>query len=112
MEHMRTGIAARERRITELAYSDPLTGLPNRALFNDRIQQAVAAATRQGTHLAVLQMDLDRFKYVNDTLGHQMGDQLLREVARRLGATLHRRGDTVARLGGDEFAVLLPDGRD
>ncbi len=102
------GIATREARISELAYADPLTGLPNRALFNDRIGQAVRAAQRSKSQLAVLTMDLDRFKHVNDTLGHHMGDLLLREVAYRLHRALQRRTDTVARLGGDEFAVLLP----
>ena len=102
------GIATREARISELAYADPLTGLPNRALFNDRIGQAVRSAERGQGRLAVLTMDLDRFKHVNDTLGHHMGDLLLREVAYRLHRALQRRTDTVARLGGDEFAVLLP----
>ena len=106
--HMCDGIAAREQRISELAYSDPLTGLPNRALFNDRIAQAVIAAQRGHGRLAVVTLDLDRFKHVNDTLGHHMGDLLLREVADRLHRALQRRSDTVARLGGDEFAVLLP----
>jgi diguanylate cyclase (GGDEF)-like protein len=106
--HMCDGIAERERKIAELAYADPLTGLPNRALFNDRIGQAVNAAQRSGSQLAVLTMDLDRFKHVNDTLGHPMGDLLLREVAYRLHHALQRATDTVARLGGDEFAVLLP----
>jgi diguanylate cyclase (GGDEF)-like protein len=107
------GIAAREQRISELAYADPLTGLPNRALFNDRIGQAVRTAERNQGELAVLTMDLDRFKHVNDTLGHHMGDLLLREVAYRLHRALQRGTDTVARLGGDEFAVLLPaDGID
>jgi diguanylate cyclase (GGDEF)-like protein len=101
-------IAAREHRISELAYNDPLTGLPNRALFNDRIGQAVSAAQRNSGQLAVLTMDLDRFKHVNDSLGHHMGDLVLREVAYRLHHALQRRTDTVARLGGDEFAVLLP----
>jgi diguanylate cyclase (GGDEF)-like protein len=105
---MQEGIAERERRITELAYMDRLTGLPNRALFNDRLQQAIAAAMRTNRPLAVMMMDLDRFKYVNDTLGHPIGDMLLCEVAKRLRATLQRQTDTVARLGGDEFAVLLP----
>ncbi|QGZ64735.1 putative bifunctional diguanylate cyclase/phosphodiesterase [Paraburkholderia acidisoli] len=105
---MQDGIAERERRITELAYMDGLTGLPNRALFNDRLQQAVAAARRNGTPLAVMMMDLDRFKYVNDSLGHPIGDMLLCEVGKRLRGALHRETDTVARLGGDEFAVLLP----
>ena len=106
---MQDGIAERERRITELAYMDRLTGLPNRALFNDRLQQAIAAAMRGNRPLSVMMMDLDRFKYVNDTLGHPIGDMLLCEVAKRLRATLQRQRDTVARLGGDEFAVLLPD---
>ncbi len=106
--HMCDAIAAREHRISELAYNDPLTGLPNRALFNDRIGQAVSAAQRGHGQLAVLTMDLDRFKHVNDTLGHHIGDLLLREVAYRLHHALQRRTDTVARLGGDEFAVLLP----
>ncbi|SAK90161.1 response regulator receiver modulated diguanylate cyclase/phosphodiesterase [Caballeronia calidae] len=105
---MQDGIAEREKRITELAYMDRLTGLPNRALFNDRLQQAIAAAMRGNRSLAVMMMDLDRFKYVNDTLGHPIGDMLLCEVAKRLRATLQRETDTVARLGGDEFAVLLP----
>jgi diguanylate cyclase (GGDEF)-like protein len=105
---MQEGIADRERRITELAYMDRLTGLPNRALFSDRLQQAINAALREGHPLSVMMMDLDRFKYVNDTLGHPIGDLLLCEVAQRLRASLHRTSDTVARLGGDEFAVLLP----
>ncbi|WP_277186791.1 EAL domain-containing protein [Caballeronia sp. BR00000012568055] len=105
---MQEGIVERERRITELAYMDRLTGLPNRALFNDRLQQALASAMRTNKPLAVMMMDLDRFKYVNDTLGHPIGDMLLCEVAKRLRATLQRQTDTVARLGGDEFAVLLP----
>jgi len=106
--HMCDAIAAREHRISELAYNDPLTGLPNRALFNDRIGQAVSAAERGHGQLAVITMDLDRFKHVNDTLGHHIGDLLLREVAYRLHHALQRRSDSVARLGGDEFAVLLP----
>lgn len=105
---MQDGIVKREHRITELAYMDGLTGLPNRALFNDRLQQAISAAMRSGNPLAVMMMDLDRFKYVNDSLGHPIGDMLLCEVAKRLRAALHRQTDTVARLGGDEFAVLLP----
>jgi diguanylate cyclase (GGDEF)-like protein len=106
---MQEGIAEREKRITELAYMDRLTGLPNRALFNDRLQQAIASAQRNGKPLAIMMMDLDRFKYVNDTLGHPIGDMLLCEVAKRLRSTLQRQTDTVARLGGDEFAVLLPN---
>jgi diguanylate cyclase (GGDEF)-like protein len=105
---MQESIVEREKRITELAYMDRLTGLPNRALFNDRLQQAIAAAMRSDKPLAVMTMDLDRFKYVNDTLGHPIGDMLLCEVAKRLRTVLQRQTDTVARLGGDEFAVLLP----
>ena len=89
------------------ALHDALTDLPNRTLFYDRTQQAVLAAARRGTHAAVMVMDLDRFKEINDTLGHHSGDLLLRDIGPRLQAAL-RDDDTVARLGGDEFAVLLP----
>ena len=106
--HMREGIASRERRITELAYRDELTGLPNRALFSDRLQQAIATSRRMKSPLSVLVLDLDRFADVNDTLGHAIGDLLLRQVAERLTRTMRRETDTVARLGGDEFALLLP----
>jgi diguanylate cyclase (GGDEF)-like protein len=107
---MREGIAERETRIMDLAYLDRLTGLPNRALFNDRLQQAIVVALRLGHPLSAMMMDLDRFKYVNDTLGHHIGDLLLCEVGKRLRANLLRDSDTVARLGGDEFAILLPTG--
>jgi diguanylate cyclase (GGDEF)-like protein/PAS domain S-box-containing protein len=89
------------------ALHDALTGLPNRLLLHDRLEQAVLLAQREQTSLALLVMDLDRFKEVNDTLGHYYGDLLLRELGQRLQSTL-RAADTVARLGGDEFAVLLP----
>ncbi len=95
-----------EETLRTLAYLDPLTGLPNRILFNDRLGQAIARARRARQLLAVLLLDLDRFKLVNDSLGLERGDQLLKAVGERLVATL-RRSDTVARLGSDEFLVLL-----
>ncbi len=99
-----------KRRVGEMehqAFHDPLTGLPNRALFRDRVEQAIRQAKRVGGSVAVMVMDLDRFKEVNDTFGHQSGDLLLKEVAAHLIAPL-RESDTVARLGGDEFAILAP----
>lgn len=93
-------------RLKHMAQHDPLTGLPNRALLLDRLESAVTGAARRQTHLAVLYLDLDEFKHVNDTLGHVTGDQLLREVAHRLTDCV-RGADTVGRLGGDEFVVLL-----
>jgi diguanylate cyclase (GGDEF)-like protein len=89
------------------ALHDPLTNLPNRRLFRDRVHQAVVNGKRSGVPAAVMILDLDRFKEVNDTLGHHIGDLLLQQVGARLQSTL-REGDTIARLGGDEFAVLLP----
>ena len=97
---------AQEARIEHLAYHDSLTGLPNRAMLMDRLGQALSQAQRLGQQVAVLFMDLDRFKLVNDSLGHPAGDQLLKEIARRLRATL-RDNDTVARVGGDEFQVVV-----
>jgi diguanylate cyclase (GGDEF)-like protein len=100
-------LAAQARLREREASHDALTGLPNRALFRDRTDQAIRQATRERTPAALLLLDLDRFKEVNDTLGHHYGDQLLVQVGERLRATL-RAVDTVARLGGDEFAMLLP----
>jgi diguanylate cyclase (GGDEF)-like protein len=94
-----------------LALHDPLTGLPNRTLFTDRTERAVASARRNGASVAILLVNLDRFKEVNDTLGHHMGDALICKIAHRLEAEL-RDADTIARLGGDEFAVLMPEVRD
>lgn len=105
-----TDISARAERLAELerlALHDALTGLPNRALFHDRVRQSIAAAERHDGTFAVMLLDLDRFKQVNDTLGHQTGDMLLQAVGPRLADAL-RKSDTLARLGGDEFAVLLP----
>jgi diguanylate cyclase (GGDEF)-like protein/PAS domain S-box-containing protein len=96
-----------EARIEHLAYHDALTGLPNRTMLTDRLAQALAQAQRRELESAVLFIDLDRFKLVNDSLGHAAGDALLQEVARRLRAAL-REDDTVARVGGDEFQVVLP----
>jgi diguanylate cyclase (GGDEF)-like protein/PAS domain S-box-containing protein len=96
-----------EQQIRELAYHDALTGLPNRVLFGDRLSVAVAQAHRLGQKVALLFLDLDRFKLINDSLGHGVGDVLLKAVAGRLRASV-REGDTVARLGGDEFTLLLP----
>ena len=97
-----------EGQIQSLAFSDPLTGLPNRRLLMDRLEQAITAAARHGHQTALLFVDLDDFKTLNDTLGHDKGDMLLKQIAQRLIACV-REGDTVARLGGDEFVVLLED---
>ena len=97
-----------ERTIHYMAHHDALTGLPNRRLMQDRLNQAIMAARRKQRHVAVLFLDLDRFKVVNDTLGHDTGDFILKDVARRLISCV-REVDTVSREGGDEFVVILPD---
>ena len=96
-----------EQRVAHMAHHDALTGLPNRVLLRDRIQHAIAQAHRAGTKLAVLFIDLDRFKTINDSLGHQLGDRLLQAVASRILVCV-REGDTVARVGGDEFVIVIP----
>ncbi|MES9956625.1 MAG: EAL domain-containing protein [Sedimenticola sp.] len=95
-------------RLHDLAYFDALTGLPNRTLFNDRLSTLLAQASREETQFAVLFLDLNRFKYINDTFGHTAGDQLLKFVAKQL-VNCVRDTDTVARLGGDEFVIILPN---
>jgi len=103
--------AQREKRIMESALSDPLTGLPNRTLLTERIRHSLSLSRRSRAPFAVAVLDLDRFKAINDTLGHATGDTVLCEVARRLRASV-RDADTVARLGGDEFVLLLSGGED
>jgi len=97
-----------EQRLEHLAFYDPLTNLPNRVLFQDRLQQVISRAVRNQEMAAIMFLDLDRFKSINDTLGHKAGDELLIEVGERL-ANCVRSSDTVARLGGDEFTVIVPD---
>ncbi|MDD5242105.1 MAG: EAL domain-containing protein [Sulfuricella sp.] len=103
-----TTVKENEQRIHNLAYFDALTELPNRVLFQDRLQQAMARAERDHKLVALMLLDLDRFKLINDTLGHTAGDVLLMDAAGRIGECV-RESDTVARLGGDEFTVILPD---
>ena len=99
---------AQEAELRRMAMHDSLTGLANRALLHDRLERAIALAGRTGSRVALLLLDLDRFKEVNDTLGHQVGDILLQQVGPRLERVL-RESDTLARLGGDEFALVLPE---
>ena len=97
-----------EKAIKDLAYQDPLTALPNRLLFNDRIDVALEHAKRKNQKLALMFLDLDQFKGINDMFGHRIGDLLLKEAADRLKSIL-RKSDTIARMGGDEFIILLPE---
>lgn len=97
-----------EEKIQQMAFHDSLTGLPNRKLFSDRLGIVLAQAKRNKKKVGIVMLDLDNFKDVNDTLGHDVGDILLKAVAERLSGTL-RKSDTVARLGGDEFVLIFPD---
>lgn len=106
-----TARAQAEEQILNLAHFDTLTGLVNRNLFQDRVTQALTLAKRQKNKIALLYIDLDRFKPINDTFGHETGDSVLQEVAKRLLASV-RESDTVARIGGDEFVVVVPDIQD
>ena len=106
IRHVRGIVRSNELIMERMAHHDPLTGLPNRQLFNDRFGQALRQAERDKTALALMYVDLDRFKPVNDTYGHEAGDQLLVHVSAGLLAAV-RRSDTVARMGGDEFVILL-----
>jgi diguanylate cyclase (GGDEF)-like protein len=103
-----TAIRRAEKQLQHLAHHDPLTGLPNRLLFNDRLDQTLEWARRERQRCALLFFDLDGFKVINDTWGHGFGDLLLQALAARIKVAL-RRSDTVARLGGDEFVVIMAD---
>ncbi len=108
-ERMRVNVATQQEEILKLAYWDSLTGLPNRVQFRNAVMEAMALAKADSRSVAVVMLDLDRFKHVNDVLGYRFGDLMLKGVAERLSQQAVRNGDLVARLGGDEFAVLLAD---
>ena len=110
-DHMRVSIAKQQADIRQLAYWDPLTGLPNRAQFGDAVREALELAADSGRPVSVVMLDLDRFKHVNDVLGYAFGDRLLQGVGKRLASQDLQPNEMVARLSGDEFALLLP-GRD
>ena len=98
-----------ELTIREMAFLDPLTGLSNRRLFEDRLEQAIARSHRYGLRFGLLTLDLDYFKTINDTFGHEAGDQVLREAAERIRACCKRDLDTISRQGGDEFCIIFND---
>jgi diguanylate cyclase (GGDEF)-like protein len=98
-----------EQAIREMAFLDPLTGLSNRRLFEDRLEQAIAKSRRYGIQFGLLTLDLDNFKGINDTFGHEAGDQVLREAAERIRGCCKRDLDTISRQGGDEFCVIITD---
>ena len=103
-----TTVKNEEDRLRRMAYYDPLTNLPNRLLLYERLEHAITVAKRRESLVAVLFLDLDNFKTINDTLGHDVGDQFLQQVAQKMSSVI-RENDTVARLGGDEFIILLED---
>ncbi|MBC3873315.1 bifunctional diguanylate cyclase/phosphodiesterase [Undibacterium flavidum] len=107
-QNMSKGIASREEKISELAYRDRLTGLANRTSFNIAVTEAINYPSGQATTFSILLIDIDRFKEVNDILGHHIGDLLLQEISRRLQASLDQNRTLVARLGGDEFGIFVP----
>lgn len=109
-DSMRQGIQTREEKILKLAFRDSLTNLPNRTFFTERLEQSLVLAKQENRPLTVMLIDMNRFKEVNNVLGHHMGDQLLQKVALRLSRTFDGLSDTIARLGGDEFAILLRGG--
>jgi len=106
-----SGVKHSQEQLHHLAHHDTLTDLPNRLLFNERLEQAIKRTERHATHLAIFFLDLDHFKHINDSLGHPVGDWLLKSIAKRLLSSL-RKEDTVARVGGDEFILLLEDVRE